>query len=311
MSKKKANKRSTSKKNKKTPISSTKELDGNKFWLLKKFSKLSKAEKIITGICVLLGGILAAIQIYDRYNPPRHLTEREKFDSDYIDSTLKPPKITSITANGYEELDSPPIFAKGVNDDFPKIKGIQLKSKRVHLADFVAFHIGKTALLVPWSSLEAGIKISIPVKKSCNPSYISFGLKDDRVYVSVEFKDLLHEETIGVIEYNKWRLYKKNMFNFHNTVEKLEVIDRQNNIVFSIKFQIGVAKVNTIIVSGYFINPYAVSILSYTDIQYLKDGNMVTVGLDTCLSKSQSNWKQKAQEMASQIKTIFPLLPQD
>ncbi len=60
-------------------------------------------------------------------------------------------------------------------------------------------------------------------------------VKDNRMYVSIEFKDLLKEETVGVIEYNHWKLYKYNLLDFHNDDNRLEVIDKQNNIVFSIR----------------------------------------------------------------------------
>jgi hypothetical protein len=278
-----------------------------KFW-----NGISRTGKVLGGISLLIGIITGIIKIKDAFYPPVQKpiiekTAREKFDQDYIDSSLNPPKI--YNEPNFSILEHPPVFTTAAKyDSSPTIKGIKLLGDASLL--YVIFNLGTTLEMIPIQSLDSGVRLRIPaLYKGCNPSYISFVIKDNRLYVSAEFKDLLKEETIGIIEYNHWRLYKSNLFDFHNTDDKLEVIDKQNNIVFSIKFEIGPANFNSVNISGYFINPYSIAILSYKDPIYLKSGQIIRGGLDTCIDKATDNWKQKSAVLISDIKTIFPSTP--
>jgi hypothetical protein len=272
----------------------------------KKF--LIKAGKIIGGISLAIGLLVGVTKLWDWVYPKKEKviiekTARQKFNEDYIDSSLNPPLLYSNSdSNFYSFLEYPPIFSTPINDNNPFIKGIKIKDTgELSLFSII---IGSKVIIMPVGNLYAGIKMAIPSNAKCYHSFISFGIKNDRMYVSVEFKDILKEETIGYIEYNHWRLYKPNLFDFKNTDEKLEVIDRQHNIVFSIKYTSDPTLKNVVVVSGYFINQYSIVILSNKAIQ---DYNGIPrPGFDTCIDKS-GNWKQKASVLISDIKTIFPI----
>jgi hypothetical protein len=183
---------------------------------------------VVVGIGVIVG-ILASIE--DVRN--LFLGKHEKYVKEkFVEGDLKPPRLPDDSSD-YIVLEHPIVFTHFRKDDgYPIITGIKLKSTGT-LKDFVQFYLGDDVVFCPKSDLNIGIRISVTKKSgNCTPSFINFVLKDDRIYVSVEFKDLLKEETVGVIEYNHWKLCKENMFDFKNTDEKLEVRDKQNNIVF-------------------------------------------------------------------------------
>jgi hypothetical protein len=82
------------------------------------------------------------------------------------------------------------------------------------------------------------------------------------------------------------------------------VRDKQNQIVFSIKYGTLEADFNHeghptqgAIIKGYFIGDTAIAIIPDTFSEYQKG--------QYCISKSDSNWKQKAQMLISQISSIF------
>jgi hypothetical protein len=275
------------------------------FW-----GRLSIGWKIIGGVFFIIASILTTIQLYDRLNtqkekPVVEKTARQKFDENYIDSTLKPAPLPNYKP--YYVLESPPIFTSPIKDDYPIIKGIKLSGEKTF--PFISLFLGRTLLIPLRKDLRKGIKLSLHMNMNCYPSYITFVERDNRIYVSTEFKSLMNEETIGIIDYNHWRLCKKELFDYHNTDDMLEVIDKQNQVVFSIKFQIGVAGTQGIYISGYFINPYAITILSFRGGEQNANGTISANGkqsIDTCLDKSIYNWKQKSAALISEIKTIFP-----
>lgn len=276
------------------------------FW-----NSISTFWKVIGVLFIIGGGILSFVQLYDIFFPPKEKpiiekTARQKFDENYIDSTLRPTSLPATTSEKhYSVLESTPILTTPVRVDYPIIKGLKLSNDSTF--PVVSFFLGHTLVLVLRQDLKKGIKLSLNMKRDCPSSYISFVEKDNRVYVSTEFKALMNEETIGVIDYNHWRLCKKELFDYRNTDDKLEVIDRQNQIAFSIKFEIGIVGTNVIEVSGYFINPTAITILSFHGDRSPNGSIALKGGIDTCLDKSINKWKEKSQILISDIKTIFPV----
>ena len=137
--------------------------------------------------------------------------------------------------------------------------------------------------------LYTGVNLFAPLFTGCTDSKLILGLKDSRIYVSVEFKDLKKEETIGIIEFNHWKLYKENTFDFDNTDEKLQVKDKQNNIVFSIEYDTKPGDDPQININGYFINPKAVLVVSENGTGEADSKGNVQVEMNKFISKTDSN----------------------
>lgn len=151
--------------------------------------------------------------------------------------------------------------------------------------------------MVSRSQLRKGYEVAIPPNSNFSCGSIKFGLKDDRVYVSTEFKDLQKEETIGIIEFNHWKVWKRNRLFYYDDENRLEVRDLQNLKVFSIKYEFD-GVLQEIFVSGYFIQPENVAILAFN-----KD---TTKMIQTCIQKSDLAWKTKTWKLAEKIETVFP-----
>jgi len=111
--------------------------------------------------------------------------------------------------------------------------------------------------------------------------------------VSVKFFDLEKDEFIGSIAYNHWNLFTPNLLDFHNDDERLEVKDKQNNIVFSIIYE-GVG----VWISGYFIDSKSIIVMP-------NDPKKSKTGHPLCLLKTDASWKQKALDEIVVIKSIF------
>ena len=87
---------------------------------------------------------------------------------------------------------------------------------------------------------------------SLSPEYPSGSIRlriiNDKLFVSTEIRDL-GDELVGVINYNKWSLFKPNLLTYPDTDSSVEVIDRYNNVVFSILF----TAPNSLTIQGYFM----------------------------------------------------------
>jgi hypothetical protein len=250
--------------------------------------------EIVLGIGALIGvvfGAIAATPTIKEY----FKTPKEKYeDATFEKGVLNLPDVGLIDTNGYSRAEKPPIFYSTLNDTLPIIKGVKINTIQAEMP--IGILVGNIGYIVPLINLVYGVEI--PIIRGCDCGKITFGLWHNRLFVSTEFKDLQKEETIGVIEYNHWKLYKQNMFDFHNGDNYLEVIDKQGNIVFSIKSEMK-GKCEFIYVNGYFINPNSISIVSTTL-------NNSPKGVCACISKSDYAWKQKAQDSISLIKPIMP-----
>lgn len=260
-------------------------------WLLRLFSVPWKITLLVFSIA---GGLVAIISIYDRCKSPQ-LKMLDEFD----EGDLKPDKISTkrATEETIRFLKYSPLISdeKTNGDTLPRIFGLKIKNIE---SNGIFLNIGNTVMPVTLPQLSNGIEVSIPIHGNFSCSSLRFGYKDERIYISTEFSDLQKEETIGIIEYNHWKLFKKNRLIFYNDERRLEVRDLQNNIVFGIEYKQDFGKNNWVYVSGYFISPETVSIIA-TDSTRRTD-------TDTCISKSSDSWKVKSATLIKNIKTFFP-----
>lgn len=274
---------------------------------------------IITAILTVISLVFGLPAFIDFLKSPK-----EKYNTEtFIEGDLKPARIgntSALSATG--DLGDKFTINHTAYEHAPKIEGILLK--RLKERGTVAVQCGNVMILTSSGALSNGLDIlhinendfyratfDTTIKKnsqqSCVPNKIILGLHDNRLYVSVEFKDLKKEETIGNIEFNHWKLYKPNLFDFHNTDSTLQVIDKQNNVVFSVRY---VSAGNCVLINGYLIGDESVYVMprdmTLTSESQIYDTSARIFSSDTCVCiyKSDGDWKQKAQKAISKIKRI-------
>lgn len=249
----------------------------------KKNNLFSITWKVILGIATIAGIISAFPVIEDWISTPK-----EKYTKDFfVEGDLKPTKLLlqRQESKDYRLSDLPLNFNLTPSEKIePIIKGIRLRN--LHKRKFLYIMAGNVVLKCDIADFYKGVRVFSKKFEGCSDSNLILGIKDDRLYVSVEFKDFQKEETIGVIEFNHWKLYKPNLFDFDNDDTKLQVRDKQHNTVFSIRYIAAQEpqSINTVILTGYFINPSSVLVLS---LDSLGKGFSEAV----CYSKGATNWK--------------------
>lgn len=246
---------------------------------------------IVSTAIGFLGVIFSYPSFVDYFKSPEEKYQEQTF----VQGDLKPSKVNAPQPASDSAFETKAAIYSTVNDTLPIIKGILLRQSGTELSE-VAVHLGGSLNLIPIAYFYHGIELPI-VSKEDTCGKIAFGVKDNRLYVSVGFKDLKNEETIGIIEYNHWKLYKSNMFDFHSDDNRLEVIDKQGNIVFSIEYNRETI-FDGVYIDGYLINPNSIAVLR-------NDRDLNSKSSCNCILKTDSNWKGKAQIQISKILPIF------
>ena len=268
------------------PVSNKENISKNKFKV--------KLWQLVVGISVIVSIIVTYEPIRSFFLNPHEKYKEEKF----IEGDLKPKPFTSDTGS-YTTSEHPPVFIfnKYRKDDFPIINGIYIDG--FDKMDYVHVIVGGVLYTCFKKDFYKGINIFNPFFATCVNTNLILGVHDNRLYVSAEFKDLQKEETIGFIEFNHWSLYKPNMLDFENDDERLQVKDKQNNIVFAINLKSVQPKEYAVIeINGYFINPSSILIITNETHRSPKYNF-------ECIPKSDSDWKQKALLTIQGIKSIF------
>lgn len=256
---------------------------------------------LIFGIIAAMATILVSIPMI-RYN---FLSPKEKFERDHFRSgDLKPNKITNRNASFSEYVvsETRPFFLNKITDRFPKIKGILVE--KFDTKQEIILNLGGLPIHCKPKDFYKGIDIFLSKFADCTKVKLTIAVNNDRIYVSTEFKDLEKEQVIGNIEFNHWRLFNDNMLDFNNDDEKLEVKDRQGNIVFSIKYDMLDDSTSLVNISGYFIDYTSVLVLPNV-ILTNKGAELKGNTIIQCISKNDTNWKKQAQYDIQFIKTIF------
>jgi hypothetical protein len=103
------------------------------------------------------------------------------------------------------------------------------------------------------------------------------------------------------LDFDRWEVFKSNTLKYpKNDNNRLEVKDKQSNIVLTIQFDKRVKNLNVLEICGYFISPTAISV-----VQMATDSNKTNL-VDTCLLKNNDNaWKQNAEVVIQHIQPIF------
>ena len=266
-----------------------------------------KLWKVIVGIIIILSGIVYFFQTCDIFKSPH-----EKFEDQYIaQGDLKPlelPQNTAESDTGKIERIEPKKIEKKIPFDSEKTVNPQKERIQYTEPEIVGIDL-KGFIEKNWLLLNIGGNInnlylgSIKPKKDemmvfnlleqqiGNKEIFNLfgGIIDNKLYVSMEIKDLQKEEAIGVIEYSHWKLYKPNLFDFISTDSSLKIIDKQNFVVLSLQYTI-INNMPGIKLSGYFMN---------------KDGIVLVddLGGIATFRKDDPTWKQSASNwMSSKFK---------
>lgn len=266
-----------------------------KFW-----NQVTFAWKIAGVIFILASALATYFSIGDHYKTPH-----EKYvDENLPQGDFETSKIKNGQIAPYTTLDIPPNFKIPKIHIGPSIGGIYVDTVKHKQGLYIS--INQTLYHCPISGLEKGINLFANSFNNCTGSSLSICLKNDRLFVSTEFKDIETEQIIGVVEYNHWTLYKPNFFNYLPGKNGLEVIDRYHHIVFSVQF---FDEGNIVFISGYFIsldnimivrNPLLKdSIMNGSNYHFAQ--NQPTI----CIPKTANNWKHTAIKYIEQIQSVF------
>lgn len=265
-----------------------------KSWLMITWNKISLTWKI-AGVLFLLGsGVLTFVQLYDRFSPPivekkQPETQKDRFKKENIDTGFLNGPV--VFKNYIPEPFTSPILTKEIIN-MPPVKGILIR-------DFanrgVKLKIGTNIFSFDISQLYNGVTVSSLSYSYCPNINIFFGVKNDRLYVSVKFKDIYTDQPIGFIEFNKWKLFLPNLIDYDNDDQRLEVRDKNGFIVFSLQYQENFNDKTPIVnVYGYFIIETSILVLN-DDVVYP----------ESCIDKKNANWKQAAIKKIEKTKSIF------
>src|SRR6185312_7404784 len=146
------------------------------------------------------------------------------------------------------------------------IKGILVPKYIESYKDLNLFY-GSFTVSYPIQEFKNGINITPDLIKCGGEPMgnIELIIADNKLFVSIEIHDL-KDELVGVIDYNKWSLFKPNLLTYHETDGSLEVIDRYNNVVLSILF----IAPNTISLQGYFMEKNVIVVVAHSTVCFRK-----------------------------------------
>lgn len=167
------------------------------------------------------------------------------------------------------------------------IKGILIPNRVLETDKDLTVMYGSVGMAYPIGKYKQGIDVTPSLIEYAGGqplSDIRLKIIDNRLYVSIEINDLESGEIVGIIDYNHWSLYKKNVLRYHDEGNYLEVIDKYNNVVFSI----------------FFYNSHTIRIQGY----FLRKGGITVVG-DEIKPFGDSD-KKEAMQAIKQIKKIYP-----
>jgi len=131
------------------------------------------------------------------------------------------------------------------------IRGVFIPPNLLHSYDTLIFEYGSSYTGYVLHKLENGIEVKLRgfAIDGQAPFGLKFKITNNRLYVNTVIKDI-HGDVSGIIEFEKWKLVKANMLNYNETDESLEIIDDQNNVVFSMIYIMP----NKLSLKGYFVN---------------------------------------------------------
>ncbi|MDQ6762651.1 MAG: adenylate/guanylate cyclase domain-containing protein [Bacteroidota bacterium] len=252
---------------------------------------------------IIAGIVIAILLLYDRYGK----ASKEKYvEEKNPQGTLKSPKLSEtipknhsseqyIVLNQKPSLSLPPI-----DMGFPKVPGIHidglsLKSPK----DSVLILCGKLPRKIAVEDLYQGIEINF-----CkNGGSIILVAQNDRLYTSVEFRDIETQLIIGKLSFNHWEIYTGKFSTYKYDDTRFEVFDPEGYIAFSIGYSSN-STLPLVAIAGYlntyemlttFVNSTSIIDRDSTELDYFIP----------CIDKSSPNWKAEAYSEIKKNQSIF------
>lgn len=260
----------------------------------------SKFWKLIVGITLIATLVSNYQKIWDFFRLPKEKREELQFEDGYLkplplnlpDSTST-ESTTHYNSNGIQDtLIEKTDTSFGKNNSYPMLKGIFIKD--LIKKKSIRINLGSNIYDASPAELIDGKNLGSPL--GWVDMGIIIGVINDRLYVSLDMSDLQNENHIGTIYFNHWTLYVPNLLTYYDDDYRLEVRDKQNNIVLAVKYNQD-ADNPEVSIAGYFISPKKILIIP-NDLSHPTD---LTYG-----GKEGKNWKQLCLERIKRIKTIFP-----
>jgi hypothetical protein len=260
---------------------------------------------LLSGIVVILTGLSLIRPVRELFYNTHDIYEHDNFDA----GTLNPIDIKNIDlAYDTLEMQNRPLFNRLITDTFPVVKGVKIKPSDKHAPVFI--QVGSGMWVLYKSELQKGIRIFNPVTTDeCSQTQLSIILYKDRIYASAEFRDLKTGQIVGIMDYNHWKVYLKNLLDYRYSDDKLEVLDKQGYVIFSILFSDkGQASNGGLSISGYFMNPNSVLIVNTDSIPtiYTDATTKEARSRRICITKdSNGKWQLEAEKMISKIQSVY------
>lgn len=230
---------------------------------------------IITGILIIVGGISAYLDLWDRTKSPMEVIESKRPEGD-----LSPLDVSNVTPSVIRSINA--IELK----DFNPNKELFTDLGNILLAAKTTIWGGGRITLDLLGMYDTETKLGVKTK-------LEGEIINRKLYLSFTLRDLQNDKVVGIMERNHWTLYNDNwLFTKENEDHtKLEIVDNQGYVILSIEYK--VQNDSPIIkIRGYF--------LSAKGILISHDHGFVTN------SRNTPNWKQLSYEAIEDISSIFP-----
>lgn len=221
-------------------------------------------------------------------------SDKEKFNSEETIMTyLKPKKITQNIA-----LQGADGFSDYIYEGFPNsydtskfymgdVKGVYIQ----HYAQRGVFRVFAKPLsaVLYKDSTDKNIDLMSRFLASCTTNPLFMTVKDERVYVKTDVRDINTGQLIGRLLYNKCILYKDNISSWHSTDSCLEVKDKQGYIVLSLRYV-----PSGIVLNGYFMDATKILVLN----------NSSCSDQEVCFDMREDGWRFKAGTLIQSIPSV-------
>jgi hypothetical protein len=269
---------------------------------------IGKRWKIIIGLGALAALLWNSRNLYEWFKSPHQKYEEARTETDVLKAPPVVKQAPPLHPN-YRVLEKQPTFFSIPPIEKDKVfNGILLDSAA--LVDGVKFVITGHLLSIPVDSLRLGVTIPLPITNGSQlpiSMYQDLNLlvKKNRLYTSIEFRDLQTGHLAGKLEYNKWTLYTDEIRDYHPTDDKLEVIDKEGYIMFSLDYSPMFAHTtgqpwNVIQIAGYLVNESSVLVLANKRDRDHPDWYYFFPTIDP---QYKANVRNKLKTV---VKTIFP-----
>lgn len=271
------------------------------------FEFVGKKWKVVLGVGAIIG-ILANIGKIAEY----FKSKKDTFEENHIaKGRINAHEISQDYQMESDTFETETIFTRARTGNFPPVNGIRLIDKESSNHE-IMFMAGSGMWRVPHGRLKKGITFTNLVNSTdCNTSKIKLVARNNRLYVSAEFRDLQNNVLVGKMDFNRWEVYLDNLLDYKYDDDRIEVRDKQGYIIFAVGlFQENQGPNGGIVIRGYFQNPKTIMMMnnSKTIEVMLKgpDGRLIpSAEYYKCISKEDPAWKSKSEEYIDKIESVF------